>query len=299
MKNKPFSILAIFAFCFLLIPHAVLGGQIQKSFKLGAKQSMHFFVFVPKNSGTYIVSANGTGNAMVNVNRCGRAKYYASGTNYNTHTSNLKWLSKYKNGKGMGSPPPARQTGCEYGVLITCVTGVCEGNVTFAVPGIAAKDLVKDGSDADDGSDHGSDTDDGSDRGNFIAKPGKKKHFTIIGGDAGNQNSSAAKIPYNCSISGVLTKGDYDFFIFDYPGGTFRVYSEPGLNLVTDLIRASDGKVLAQSGVDTEQFLIEGDLSAGQYILAVRVMHHAGAGPYRVVLGTPGDCTVKETAEAR
>lgn len=120
--------------------------------------------------------------------------------------------------------------------------------------------------------------------------------IVVPGGDAGTNNTEAAAIRYHCRINGALAQGDYDAYAFDFPGGDFRAESSGNLNLVADLIRASDGEMLARSGVDTQQFLIEGPLPAGRYILQVRVMHHAGAGPYSVMLGQPGACVVEETA---
>ncbi|MGE0392379.1 MAG: PDZ domain-containing protein [Vicinamibacterales bacterium] len=121
--------------------------------------------------------------------------------------------------------------------------------------------------------------------------------IVVPGGDAGTNNSEAAAIRYNCRINGELAQGDYDAFAFDFPGGEFLAESAGNLNLVADLIRASDGEVLARSGVDTTQFRIDGPLDAGRYILQVRVMQHAGAGPYAVALGAPGACVVEERAE--
>lgn len=121
--------------------------------------------------------------------------------------------------------------------------------------------------------------------------------LVVPGGDAGTNNTEAAVIRYNCRVAGALAKGDYDAYTFEFPGGEFLAESAGTLNLVADLIRASDGEVLARSGVDTTQFRIDGPLDAGRYILQVRVMNHAGAGPYTVTLGTPGACVVEETAE--
>lgn len=120
--------------------------------------------------------------------------------------------------------------------------------------------------------------------------------IVVPGGDAGTTNNDAAAIRYHCRINGALAQGDYDAYAFDFPGGDFRAESSGSLNLVADLIRASDGEMLARSGVDTQQFLIDGPLPAGRYILQVRVMHHAGGGPYSVMLGQPGACVVEETA---
>lgn len=122
--------------------------------------------------------------------------------------------------------------------------------------------------------------------------------IVVPGGDAGTNNTEAAAIRYNCRINGALAQGDYDAFAFDFPGGEFLAESSGTLNLVADLIRASDGEVLARSGVDTTQFRIDGPLDAGRYILQIRVMQHAGAGPYSVALGAPGACVVEETATA-
>lgn len=120
----------------------------------------------------------------------------------------------------------------------------------------------------------------------------------VPGGDAGTNNNDAAAIPYNCRIDGAIASGDYDAFTFNFPGGAFRAASQGDLNLVADLIRASDGATLARHGTETQQFLIEGDLPADRYILTLRVMFHAGAGDYGVTLGAPGACAVRDLATA-
>ena len=128
--------------------------------------------------------------------------------------------------------------------------------------------------------------------------PLSSDRIRVPGGDAGTNNSEAAAIRYNCRIDGALARGDYDAYAFEFGGGTFRAHSESDLDLVADLIRASDGEVLGRSGVDTTAFTFDGPLEAGRYILQVRVMRHAGAGPYHVILGNPGGCVVEETASA-
>jgi hypothetical protein len=95
-----------------------------------------------------------------------------------------------------------------------------------------------------------------------------------------------------------LALGDYDAYAFDFPGGVFHAESSGPLHLVADLIRASDGEVLTRAGVDTPQLRIEQTLPPGRYILQVRVMRHAAAGPYAIALGRPGVCTVEETSHA-
>ena len=128
--------------------------------------------------------------------------------------------------------------------------------------------------------------------------PLSSNRIRVPGGDAGTNNSDAAAIRYNCRIDGALASGDYDAYAFDFEGGTFRARSESNLDLVADLIRASDGETLARSGTESQAFTFDGPLDAGRYILTIRVMYHAGAGPYDVVLGEPGGCVVEETATA-
>jgi hypothetical protein len=112
-------------------------------------------------------------------------------------------------------------------------------------------------------------------------------------GDAGTSNMEAARISYGCRVDGTLRQGDYDNFAFYFPGGAFRARSAGGLDLVADLID-SQGQRVACSGVDTPQFDPQGNYPAGQYYLIVRVMHHAGAGPYQVQLGPDTGCLVSE-----
>jgi hypothetical protein len=112
-------------------------------------------------------------------------------------------------------------------------------------------------------------------------------------GDAGTNNNDAALIGYGCRVDGHLRQGDYDNFTFFFPGGALRAWSSGGLNLVADLLD-SKGQKLARSGVDTPQFDIQGNFPAGKYFLQVRVMHHAGAGSYRIHLGPDSGCKVTE-----
>jgi len=121
-----------------------------------------------------------------------------------------------------------------------------------------------------------------------LAKPGTRI------ADAGSQNTSAAFVPYSCRIQGHVRQGDYDSFAFDFPGGQLRAVSYQGLNLVADLIRATDGAVLQRHGVDTGPFSLSANVPAGRYIIQVRVMHHAGAGPYVIDLGQPSSCQISE-----
>ncbi len=112
-------------------------------------------------------------------------------------------------------------------------------------------------------------------------------------GDAGTNNMEAARIQYGCRVEGTLRQGDYDNFAFFFPGGAFRARSAAGLDLVADLLDAK-GRKLARAGADTPQFDIQGNYPAGQYYLIIRVMHHAGAGPYQVQLGPDTGCHVTE-----
>lgn len=127
-----------------------------------------------------------------------------------------------------------------------------------------------------------------------VLPPASEPSGTIAVGDAGTNNNDAALVGYGCRISGELRQGDYDNFVFFFPGGPFRAHSLGSLNLVADLLDAA-GRQVARSGVDTTQFDINGTWPGGKYYLQVRVMHHAGAGPYQIQLGPDSGCRIADT----
>jgi hypothetical protein len=86
---------------------------------------------------------------------------------------------------------------------------------------------------------------------------------------------------------------DYGNFVFFHLGGPFRAFSMGGLNLVADLLDGR-GERVARSGVDTPQSDIAGTYPAGRHYLQVRVMHHAGAGPYMIQLGPESGCRLTD-----
>ncbi len=269
---------AIFALSCLLVPGAVAAGQISQEFQLGKDETISFSVRLPKNSGQYSYWAKGNGHASIGIKRCAVAKK-------NGKLSHYAGIYDLSESPVYSSAAPAHELGCDYGFFIGCYAKACSGTFSFAVKGVASAKLKVSGSGTITG---------GTSK---PAKPHQPQSGTVPGGDAGGQNASAALVPYNCRINGAVSKGDYDFYTFNHPGGKLAIKSKSSLNLVADLIRASDGGLVERSGVDTPQFKFGGNIAAGRYILAIRVMNHAGAGAYKVNVGKPGNCVMTETAK--
>lgn len=98
-------------------------------------------------------------------------------------------------------------------------------------------------------------------------------------------SGNATVIPYQCKVQAYINRGDYDTFRFDFPGGKVRIASQGNLDLVADLWD-SKGNRIARDGQDTKKdFIIEKDLPPGTYYVQIRVMYHAGEGPYTLILG--------------
>ncbi|MDU8926934.1 hypothetical protein RXV86_06020 [Alisedimentitalea sp. MJ-SS2] len=246
---------------------------------MGKNEALRFEIFMPKGkSGRLRYNANGTGRAVIVFNRCKLADP--------DHASSYHF-GPLKEEPTFTDSAPARDTGCDYGFMVKCAWGACSGTISVktwikggqdtTVPATGTPTTQPDSGTASDY------------HGKPLAAPGSKI------ADAGGQNMSAAFVPYNCEIKAQMAQSDYDFYAFDFPGGTLHAASREGLNLVADLIRASDGAVLMRNGVDTGPFRISAELAPGRCILAVRVMHHAGSGPYAVTLGRPGSCRITET----
>jgi hypothetical protein len=99
--------------------------------------------------------------------------------------------------------------------------------------------------------------------------------------------ASAAYPPlaYPSRIRAHIHRGDYDTFPVEFPGGTLRVASQGGLDIVADLWD-DKGSRLARDGEDGRaDLVIEKEVPPGLYYVQVRYMRHAGEGPYSLVLG--------------
>lgn len=107
-----------------------------------------------------------------------------------------------------------------------------------------------------------------------------------LGADVGTSISTAGKICYNSVVEAKMTSKDYDTFRFNFPGGKFVCYSLSKLDLVADILD-QEGKSIARSNdhENTKNFRFERNLKPGIYYVQIRVMRHAGAGPYYLVLG--------------
>ncbi|MCX5805456.1 MAG: hypothetical protein NT010_05220 [Proteobacteria bacterium] len=108
---------------------------------------------------------------------------------------------------------------------------------------------------------------------------------SMIVNEAPATSANATVLPYKCKVQAYIDRGDYDTFRFDFPGGRMRIASESNLDLVADLWDAK-GNRIARDGEDARKdFIIEKDLPAGTYYIQIRVMYHAGEGPYNLILG--------------
>jgi hypothetical protein len=124
---------------------------------------------------------------------------------------------------------------------------------------------------------------------NTVSTPSKQQVPSIpqsmIVNEAPATSANATVLPYKCKVQAYIDRGDYDTFRFDFPGGKMRIASESNLDLVADLWD-SKGNRIARDGEDAKKdFIIEKDLPAGTYYIQIRVMFHAGEGPYNLILG--------------
>lgn len=102
--------------------------------------------------------------------------------------------------------------------------------------------------------------------------------------EVGQAYAQALKVGYPATIQAFMTQGDYDTYLFDFAGGTFHAHSVSQLDLVADLLDAQ-GNMIARSRAVNGQFSFNQSLPAGRYGIIIRVMYHAGSGPYEVVIG--------------
>lgn len=111
--------------------------------------------------------------------------------------------------------------------------------------------------------------------------PGKVMHIP----DPGQSYAQAAHVVYPAVIKAYMSQNDYDTFLFDFAGGAFHAQSASELNLVADLLDA-EGKMIARAMSSSGSFHFDQTLPKGRYGIIIRVMNHAGTGPYSVTLGT-------------
>ncbi len=81
-----------------------------------------------------------------------------------------------------------------------------------------------------------------------------------------------------------MSQNDYDTYLFDFPGGAFHAQSQSKLDLVADLLDG-EGKKLAQARATNGSLQFNQNLPKGRYGIIVRVMNHAGTGPYSLLIG--------------
>lgn len=103
--------------------------------------------------------------------------------------------------------------------------------------------------------------------------------------EIGQAYAHALKVGYPATIQANMTQGDYDTYLFDFAGGTFQAHSSSTLNLVADLLD-TEGKMITRAMAANGTFQFNQTLPAGRYGIIVRVMHHAGAGAYEMILGS-------------
>jgi hypothetical protein len=107
--------------------------------------------------------------------------------------------------------------------------------------------------------------------------------------DPGQDFGGGLRVDYPSRVEGYMSQGDYDMFVFDFPGGSFTALSTGGLNLVADLWDARSGKSIARAmALSGSLSMTMPSLPPGRYGLQVRVMNQAGTGDYGLVLGGGG-----------
>ena len=103
--------------------------------------------------------------------------------------------------------------------------------------------------------------------------------------EVGQGYAQALKVGYPAAIQATMSQGDYDTYLFDFEGGVFHAHSKSGLALVADLLDA-EGKFLARAMATGGTFQFDQNLPPGRYGIIIRVMNHAGSGPYELMLGS-------------
>lgn len=128
-------------------------------------------------------------------------------------------------------------------------------------------------------------------RNQWAAKPGGASTGADPGRPAkvvpevGQSYAQALDVGYPATVEAYMSENDYDTYLFDFPGGTFHAHSASSLDLVADLLDSTGG-FLARAQATNGAFRFDRQLAKGRYGLIIRVMNHAGTGPYMLTLGT-------------
>lgn len=112
--------------------------------------------------------------------------------------------------------------------------------------------------------------------------------------EVGQSYAQALLVGYPATIQANMTQGDYDTFLFDFAGGHFQAHSRSSLDLVADLLDA-EGKMITRARAINGTFTFSQTLPSGRYGIIIRVMYHAGAGDYELVLGSGAGPSYRES----
>lgn len=126
-----------------------------------------------------------------------------------------------------------------------------------------------------------------------ISGPGTGGPSTRVVPEVGQSYAQALLVGYPATIQASMTQGDYDTFLFDFAGGHFQAHSRSTLDLVADLLD-SEGKMITRARANNGTFTFSQDLPAGRYGIIIRVMYHAGAGNYELLLGSGAGPSYRE-----
>lgn len=125
----------------------------------------------------------------------------------------------------------------------------------------------------------------GSTSGSAVTQPKVPQKGDIINvPEVGQPYAQALKVSFPATVEAFMSQNDYDTYLFDFPGGSFHAHSLSKLDLVADLLDA-EGKMLARSRGTNGTFQFDQNLPQGRYGIIIRVMNHAGTGPYSLLLG--------------
>ncbi len=116
-------------------------------------------------------------------------------------------------------------------------------------------------------------------------QPSSPGQSTQVVPEIGQSYAQALLVGYPATIQATMSQGDYDTFLFDFAGGLFQAHSRSSLDLVADLLDA-EGKMIARARADNGTFTFSQNLPSGRYGIIIRVMYHAGAGDYELMLGS-------------
>jgi lysophospholipase L1-like esterase len=101
--------------------------------------------------------------------------------------------------------------------------------------------------------------------------------------EIGQGYAQALQVRYPSVLAAQMGEKDYDTVLFDFPGGSFRAWTNSKLNLVADLLDAQGTMITRAIGANLQ---FNQSLPPGRYGIIVRVMNYAGTGPYELVLGS-------------